>query len=412
MISKATRAAGLLSAALLAAPAYAQETSEPTPAAPVQDAALPPAETPPPPEMPAPAATPETPAPAATPETPAPAATPEAAPAAAAAAPAASAAPVKGPDEWWVPSLFGDPLPYSRRPPTNRMFTLEVDLKYALVGTGPTRFVNDIRFSALDWVEFRTQLGPVIIPETLMARFSVGNWQKMGRLGFETGIHKFDIGARLFPESGESRGLNPGIIPSANLVGNFTYDLPIWDRFAVHLSARFQQRVQQSVKKALAREFTNPLDQLSFQLAAQGTWDITRQLGLTVGTAYGTAIDNKVLGEVFDRARGGTAPWDDPALPTLSVNKMVDRRDPFTFLDTRGQCGENKTRTIFIDFAESARPGYATLVDRDNNCSLSINGSLTYGRTESFDVDLFGAARVWPQIGGLFGAGIRWRIAP
>ena len=53
-----------------------------------------------------------------------------------------------------------------------------------------------------------------------------------------------------------------------------------------------------------------------------------------------------------------------------------------------------------------------TLVDRENNCSLSAMGALTYGRTESFDVDLFGNFRMWPEFGVLAGAGLRWRIAP
>lgn len=383
-------------------PLWAQEASGALPANPPSPADVPP----PAADVPAPVT--PAPEPAAQPTV----VTPVAPPAAADAAKDGGAKKDAGKTDWWVPALFGDPTPYSRRPPSNRFLTFETDLKYALVGTGPTRFVNDIRFSVVDWVEFGTQLGPVIIPERLTMRVNAGFWKKMGRIGFEGGFHKLDVGLRLFPEEGEDRGFNPNIVPSINAVGAVTYDLPIWDRFSIHFSARAQQRMQHSLRGVLDGNFKDPLDQFAFQLAAQGTWDITSQLSMTVGTAYGTAIDNRMFKDVFNRARNGTAPWDDPELPRLDWQKGMDRRDPFSVLDTRGKCGENKTRTLFVDFVETARPGYATLVDRDNNCSLSFSGALTYGRTESFDVDLFGALRAWPTMGGLFGAGIRWRIGP
>jgi hypothetical protein len=312
----------------------------------------------------------------------------------------------------WVPSLFGDPTPYSRRPPTNRTLSIEGDIKYALVGTGPTRFVNDLRFSPWRFIEFRTQLGPVILPESLMVRANAGMWRTFGRFGVETGFHKLDLGLRLFPEEGQDRGFNPNIIPSTNLVANFTYDVPIWTRLALHMALRTQQRVQQSFQGVRDGKFSNPLDQLSYQLSVQGTFDVTPSMALTVGAAWGQALDNMVLQNVGQRAIQGTLPWQDPALPRINLEKARKRGDPLSVFDTQGQCAEGRTRTIFIDYVETARPGYATLVDRDNNCSLSVSGALTYGRTESFDVDLFGALRAWPTVGGLFGAGVRWRLAP
>ena len=312
----------------------------------------------------------------------------------------------------WAPSLFGDPVPLSRRPPTNRMLTLEADLRYALVGTGPTRFVTDFRFSPLPWVELRTQMGPVVLPESLMARVSVGPWRTLGRVGVEAGFNKLDFGLRLFPEAGQDRGFNPDIVPSLNTVGALTYDVPIWTRFALHFSARTQQRLEQSVQGVRNLKFTNPLSQFSYQLAAQGVFDVTPAMGLTVGVAWGQALYNTMLWGIATRAVGGTVPWQDEALPRINLEKARKRADPFAVIDTQGQCRAQNTATIFIDYVESARPGYSTLVDRDNNCSLSVNGALTYGRTEAFDVDLFGALRMWPSVGGLFGAGIRWRVAP
>lgn len=346
---------------------------------------------------------------------PAPSAEPAPAPTALAPAPEAAAkpgAPAVDPDAFWTPPLFGDPVAYSRRPPTNRFLTVEADLRYALVGSGPTRFVSDFRLSILDWWEVGTQLGPVIIPERLTTRISVGPWRRFGRFGVEFGFHKLDLGARLFPEEGEDRGFNPDIVPSVNAVGALTYDVPVWDRFALHFSARVQQRLQHSFRGLLDMNFKDPLNQFSWQLAASGSWDITKTLSMTTGLAYGTAMDNQMFKDIFQRARDGGKPQDDPDLPRLDYQRAVDRKDPLSIIDTRGRCGEARTRTLFIDFVETARPGYSTLVDRDNNCSASVSGALTYGRTEAFDVDLFGATRVWPNFGWLFGAGVRWRIAP
>ena len=42
--------------------------------------------------------------------------------------------------------------------------------------------------------------------------------------------------------------------------------------------------------------------------------------------------------------------------------------------------------------------------------SLTIPLTLTYGRVDSFDVDLFCTPRVYPELGILFGAGVRVRI--
>jgi len=280
------------------------------------------------------------------------------------------------------------------------------------VGTGPTRFVTDFRFSLLDWLEVRTQLGPILLPESLMLRLSVGRYRQFGRFGVEGGLHKFDIGARIFPDAGEQRGFNPDAVPSVNLAGALTYDVPIWDRFALHASLRVQQRVEQSIQGITKLDLTNPLDQFSGQLAVQGSWDVTKTLGMTLGVAYGQAIANKVVDGIVQRGVDGTLPWNEQALPIVNVERARRTKDPLTVLDTRGQCGESKTRTLWIDFAELNRPGFSTLVDREQNCSLSFMGALTYGRTEAFDVDLFGNVRVWPTIGGLFGAGIRWRIAP
>ncbi|MEW5851858.1 MAG: hypothetical protein AB2A00_23920 [Myxococcota bacterium] len=381
------------------------ETAPAAPAEPASPEAAPPAQPaptqPPPPSEPAPAApAPSETAPATEPPPPPPPKRRK------------LAAKEKKDEGSWTPALFGDPTPLTRRAPTNRNLTFELDVKYGLVGTGPTKFVNDLRFSITDYFELKTQMWTFFFPESLIGRLSVGNYRTLGRFGFEGGLHKADVGLRLFPDVGEERGFNPGIIPSVSLAGALTYDRPIWDRFAMHTSFRIQQRLQHSVKDLFAAKFSDPMDQLAYQLAVQGTWDVTSSLGMTLGLSWAHAVDNQTFKDVAGRAVEGTLPWDDPVAPQLETQAALDRRDPLSALDLRGQCLENRTRTLFIDYAEIGRPGFSSLVDREMNCSLALSGGLTYGRTEAFDVDLFGALRMWPALGGLFGAGIRWRIAP
>ena len=66
-----------------------------------------------------------------------------------------------------VPAL-GDPTPLSRRQLTLSALSVEGDAHLGLVGTGPTRFTNELRFAPTDWLELRTAFLP--IPSSLMAR--------------------------------------------------------------------------------------------------------------------------------------------------------------------------------------------------------------------------------------------------
>jgi hypothetical protein len=50
--------------------------------------------------------------------------------------------------------------------------------------------------------------------------------------------------------------------------------------------------------------------------------------------------------------------------------------------------------------------------DEGSFWSVTIPVTMTYGRIENFDVDLFCTPRVLPELGILLGAGIRLRIDP
>jgi len=78
--------------------------------------------------------------------------------------------------------------------------------------------------------------------------------------------------------------------------------------------------------------------------------------------------------------------------------------------DGHGQIVAGEARDFTINFAEVGRSGFSTLLDRDNAQAACTSLGMTYARTESFDVDIFATLRVWPEVGTVFGAGLRWRI--
>ncbi|MFH1810328.1 MAG: hypothetical protein ABIJ09_16400 [Pseudomonadota bacterium] len=245
-----------------------------------------------------------------------------------------------------VPVLtIGQPTPLARRPVTLPALSAEFSFRYGLVGNGPTRFVNDIRFAPLDWLELRTSLGP--IPESLMVRVALGDLDRLGVFSVDGGLYKLDLGFRLDPTEAESvRG-----VVALNLETGIAYDHAVTSRGRVHVSGRAQQRWSN----------IDGWDQTTVMGALWGDVDLTHYLGLSVGAGYGQVV-------------------------------------------------AGQTRDFTINFSELGRSGFSTLLDHDNDRAACTSVGMTYARTESFDVDLFATLRVWPEVGTLFGAGLRWRI--
>ncbi len=69
-------------------------------------------------------------------------------------------------------------------------------------------------------------------------------------------------------------------------------------------------------------------------------------------------------------------------------------------------------RELTVNFVEVDRPGMSHFLLRNDGYSRSVTIplALTYGRVDTFDVDLFVTTRVWPSIDVIFGAGLRWRV--
>ncbi|MEW5855552.1 MAG: hypothetical protein AB2A00_42655 [Myxococcota bacterium] len=299
--------------------------------------------------------------------------------------------------------LFGAPVPLSQRPPTNRMFTLEVDGRLGMVGGGPTRIQGGLRLSPADFLELRIQPGPALLPDTLVLRLS-SSFAPGPRVGLETGLHAVDLGVRLFPGNGESRGFNPDVIPSADAVLSLTLEVPVHRRVRLQTAARNMQRVQHSLTKLEAPSggiFTQTANQLSLQ----ADFDVLDALGLTLGVTYAHAVPTSTWSALL---QGDTS----VVRPELVTPQDFSPNKPWRALKFPGVCAANRTATEYVEFADGARPGFASLVDRDSNCALSLNTAATLGLTESFDAEVFGSVRAWPEPGWALGAGARWRITP
>ena len=243
----------------------------------------------------------------------------------------------------------GDPIPLTQREPTLKALSLFVGARYGLVGTGPTRFVDNIRFSVTDWLELHTALLPY--PSTLMARGRIGSQQSaVGAFLFDAGLAYFDAGLRLVPDSGESQ-----VGARFHLEGVVGYQKSFAERFAVSAFAHYRARLS----------LLPDDDQHAVATSVHLTYDLLDAIAVSGGLGFATTLGTPV-------------------------------------------------RELGVSFVETDRPGMTHLLARDDGAqqSLTIPLTLTYGRVDSFDVDLFCTPRVWPQFGILFGAGLRFRIEP
>lgn len=274
---------------------------------------------------------------------------PEPRPAAREATPAPAPASSAGAVEQPVERRIGDPTPLTRREPTLKALGVMVGLRYGLVGTGPTRFVDDIRFAITDTFELRTALLPY--PSSLMARARFGSQQsETGAFIIDAGLAHWDAGLRIVPDTGES---DVGV--RFHFEGGFGYALALGERAAVHAQAHYRYRLS----------LLDDDDQHAVAVDGHFTWDLLDALAVSAGLGVASTIITPV-------------------------------------------------RELSINFIETDRPGMSHLLARDEggDQSITIPLTLTYGRVENFDVDLFCTPRVYPELGILFGAGIRLRLDP
>ncbi len=244
---------------------------------------------------------------------------------------------------------LGDPVPLTRREPTLKAGSFMGGVRYGLVGNGPTRFINDLRFSFTDNFELRTSLGPW--PTALMARGRIGSQQdEFGALVLEGGLAWFDAGVRLQQDTGEA-----SVGARFHFEGSVGWAKAIGDRYALNVYAHYRERIS----------FLDDDGQRAAAIDAHFAGDLLPNLSLSAGLGFATTVGTPV-------------------------------------------------REVVINFVETDRPGISHLLARDEGGeqSLTIPLSLTYGRVDSFDVDLFCTPRVYPEFGILFGAGVRFRLEP
>lgn len=333
--------------------AFAQEAEPPPAAAPAEaaPAEAPPAEAPPA-EAPPAEAPPEEPsstAPTAPEAMPAAATPTEAAPAAAPTPPAPTTTTTPTGVTQTPERRIGDPVPLTRREPTLDALQFMVGLRYGLVGTGPTRFVDDIRFGITDTIELRTALLPY--PSSLMARVRFGSQQSdVGAFIVDAGLAHWDAGLRVVPDTGESE---VGMRLHFEAVAG--YARVLGDRVALRAMAHYRYRLS----------LLDNDDQHAVAAEGHVTYDLLDALAVSAGLGIASTLGTPV-------------------------------------------------RELSVNFVETDQPGMSHLLARDDGHSQSVTIPLTmtYGRVESFDVDLFCTPRVWPAAGILFGAGVRLRLDP
>ena len=254
-----------------------------------------------------------------------------------------------------LPDGLGVAIPLSRREPTLSPFQLEGGFRYGLVGTGPTRFVDDLRFSWAEGVELRTSFSPY--PSSLMLRLQAGkSASDFGAWVIDAGIANWDAGWRLVVDTGEAE-----------------------------VGARVHWEVVLAWQKVLT-------DKLSWFNASHLRY---RMSGLSDDDQNAVAFESVLTYDLMS---------------SFSVSGGLG------YARTLG----TPVREVAISFVETGRPGITHFLVRDDvlnedlpeadaRQSVTIPLALTYGTTESFDVDLFCTPRIFPKFDIVFGAGLRIR---
>lgn len=238
-------------------------------------------------------------------------------------------------------------MPLTQREPTLKAGTFMGGVRYGLVGTGPTRFINDLRYAFSDQLELRTSLGPW--PAALMLRGRLGSQHgDLGALVVEGGLAWFDAGVRLQEDTGEA---SVGV--RFHLEGSVGWTRALSDRLALSAYAHYRERIS----------FLDDDGQRAAAIDAHATWDLLPNIAVAGGLGFATTLGTPV-------------------------------------------------REVVVNFVETEQPGISHLLARDDGYeqSLTVPLSLTYGRVDSFDVDIFATPRIYPEFGLVFGAGVRFRI--
>jgi hypothetical protein len=243
----------------------------------------------------------------------------------------------------------GDPIALTRRMPTVDKYGFMVGVRYGLVGTGPTRFVDDIRFGLTENIELRTDLVPY--PSSLMLRWRFGSPQDpIGAPIVDVGLAHWDAGIRIVPDTGES-----AVGMRFHFEGGLSYAKTLGDKTMITALAHYRYRLS-----LLPND-----DQHAIAVDGHISYDLLDSLNVAAGLGFATTIGTPV-------------------------------------------------RELSILFVETDAPGVSHLLARDEGAryEVTVPLSMTYGRVENFDVDLFCTPRVWPTLGILFGAGVRLRFDP
>lgn len=250
---------------------------------------------------------------------------------------------------------LGVAQPLSQREPTLGRMQLEGGFRYGLVGTGPTRFVNDLRFAWAEGIELRTSFAPY--PSSLMLRLQAGkSADDFGAWVIDAGVANWDAGWRLVVDTGEA---TVGARVHWELV--LAWQRVLTERMSWFSAVHFRYRMS-----GLSDD-----EQTAVAVESMVTYDLMPAFAVSAGLGYARTIETPV-------------------------------------------------REVAVSFVETGRPGFTHFLVRDDALnedlsadlvrqSVTVPLALTYGTTESFDVDLFCTPRIFPKFDIVFGAGLRIR---
>ena len=244
---------------------------------------------------------------------------------------------------------IGEAVPMTRREPTLPALSFEIDGHYGLVGTGPTTGTVDLRMSLFDWWELRTGVMPQAAG--VISRFRIGSvHDPLGAFLVEAGLAGVELA--LLDLGGLAEDDEDNAAVRFYLEAGLGYQAALGDRFGVSANLRYRGRLST----------IDDDGEHIFAGDARVSWDLPGHVTLGGGVAAAYA-----LGEV---------------------------REPS------------------VAFVEVGQPGISHFLVRidEHGQSLTFPLSMSYGLSDSFDVDVFVTPRVYPQLDAILGAGLRLRF--
>ncbi len=177
---------------------------------------------------------------------------------------------------------FDEPIPLAERRPNLGQKQLGVDIHYGLVGSGPTRLINDVHYGLFDWWTIRTSF--TLLPLSLINRFQIGELEEASGVWLiEAGLESYD-GGSTNPDLEEPIGWKLG------LEGSVGHARKIGENKQLYTMLHYRE---------LLTQFSQDKQRV-FGFDASVMFSLNKALGATVGLSFVEVLGTDFVQRTID----------------------------------------------------------------------------------------------------------------